>query len=76
MIELISVLYAESANSSYSSKRYPMNERRSASAFARLMSKSSGCSASLYKTRGYYSGGLFYEVEATHLISYENGKKR
>ena len=76
MIEIIRVIYAESAESHYTSKSFFMNERRAATNFAKSISKKSGRSSTVVKSKGDYFNGSFHEVNSIHIATYTDGKKR
>lgn len=72
MIEIIRVIYTESA---VSIKNFDMKERRAATNFAKSISKKSGHSSTVIKSKGNYFNGSFYEAESIHIATYADGKK-
>lgn len=76
MIEIIRVIYAESANSDRTSKEFSMTDRRAATNFAKSISKKSCCSSTVIKSKGRYVNGMFIESESTYIASYADGNKR
>ena len=76
MVEIIRVIYAESAESHCTSKSFFMNERRAATNFAKSISKKSGRSSTVVKSKGDYFNGSFYEANSIHIATYTDGKKR
>lgn len=76
MIELYSVSYCESAGSGYSHKYFYLNQKRSASNFARVTSKKSGKRSQIFKCSGYYDAAYkFCEVESSNVAVYIAGKR-
>jgi hypothetical protein len=75
MIEIIRVIYTESTESQYTSKNFDMKERRAATNFAKSISKKSGRSSTVIKSKGNYFNGSFCEAESIHIATYADGKK-
>jgi len=76
MIELYSVSYCESADSTYLYKYFYLNQKRSASNFARAMSKKSGKRSQIFKCSGYYDANYkFCELGASNVAVYIDGKR-
>lgn len=76
MTEIIKVIYSEQAEDNYTHKFFSKSDRRSATAFAKSISKETGRQSSIYMSKGHFFGGEFYTSEATFIASYHNGKRK
>lgn len=76
MIDIIQVGYSESRSdkSSYIVKNFVKTDRRSATNFAKSISKQNG-RAHIVKSSGDYFNGIFYASKSSHIAEYIDGKK-